>query len=461
MTKKIGYYLLDLLINMAICLFFCTRSVPQNKQAHEQKLFSQNEDHLFFHFMKATQSLKSLWDSGENMHDPRISSWPCSKRPFDQKTDPSFLQCNPLYLQCLFAEERPLKIPFTVHQKTFHYSLQKSFPPISSLSSEKRVYKIIPKYQSDGGGLPPYGLLVYLQIEEFPGVRLPVMLDFSCRETFLPINTYAYGPMKKNITVPLQQFQPQSSLPSFDNDSFEDWIWDNSFQDIYIDRFLVTYNDLLHWPDLPLFQNQIPHLFMKAQAHLSAPATHIPEPVMKAFCQAQGMQILQAHVFDAATFLPRTLKKHSLGQSSQRGPYPWSKTLQKFVHDRLAPDCSLLFSSTCLEQKKISIHSSQDAGWIGISEILGGPLQYLPNPLHPKENLKASSWYFPADHPWQQLGMRSYWDKQGFNPENVDWNYMKRLYFNESPSLPPQSNSMDKLSIGFRCMRISDGEASL
>jgi len=255
--------------------------------------------------------------------------------------------------------------------------------------------------------------------------KLNILLENSCADTYLPNRTYGKGPFQ----------------------SRNDWKWDNLNRAIYIDKFQVTNRDIKEWMEYDLTAPNI--IIPKQSTALSAPTSNLTVVQMQRYCAFQGKQLLQAHFFDAATFYLGRKRKSGILFRSQ---YPWTRKAKSSFLYKAQNDleysfnkkyCSKIYSKECLNTTfPFYNHSTNSSSWMGIYQVFGGMLEYFDNPINQKQNINASSYYFPLTSRWHQLGVRSYWDGMHHAQKNFRWTKFG----------PPNIRST-QLKVGFRCMR--------
>jgi hypothetical protein len=157
---------------------------------------------------------------------------------------------------------------------------------------------------------------------------------------------------------------------------------------------------------------------------------------MENYCSFKGKQLMLAHYFDAATFLPMDMNE-VLPKKNNRSPYYWTKKKSEYK-----ADCNLVFAEECPAKKSFRLNMTGPT-WAGIMDPMGGVFEAFRNPIDPESNLKASSYYFNFKSPWHKLGFRAGWDGDGFELNHFDFKGI-------NPSV-----GVDKFKVGFRCMRES------
>jgi len=289
----------------------------------------------------------------------------------------------------------------------------------------KRFYQVATRANANWPGAFHDGILVKLKIRERPGFSLEVELENNCNEAFLPQRKYALGLGQK---------------------SKKDFEWDSLGRVLAFDRFLVSNRDIVDWIE---FGEGEESLLQKVKGKvLAAPATFLRQDEMQKYCQWRGKSIMSALVFDAASFFPLHVEE-PVPNHVARGPYPWGRREQdSFLFSIKSgkeviineEKCNRVYAFECLNKIPFQFYSRHSVSWAGAYQVLGGYLEYLPNPVTPERNLKMSSFYFPFKSPWHRLGVRSFWDGKGHKHENFDQDVMPILDSNE-------------YEVAFRCMR--------
>ena len=155
---------------------------------------------------------------------------------------------------------------------------------------------------------------------------------------------------------------------------------------------------------------------------------------MENFCSFKGKQVMLAHFFDAATFLPMDLNE-KIPMKALRSPYYWTKKSSDYKSD-----CKLIYSKDCLAKAPYQLNSIGPT-WAGIQDSMGGVFEVFRNPIDPESNLRASSFYFDSKSSWHKLGFRAGWNGEGFDLRDFDFRGLNPFV------------AIDKFQVGFRCMR--------
>lgn len=326
--------------------------------------------------------------------------------------DRTYFQCNPDFFRCFVKVS---KNQFTVPQ------------------FEKIKLKIIPGDESEFVQISsplvdgyPYGIKFTLS-NKSKKYQSTFQFEDTCSDIYLPERIYAEGPVEKAGTK-------------------DDFRFDNFNQAIYVDKFLVTFRDIKEWIENDPIASE--GVARPVQSSWPYPAHHLTEKQMRNYCAFRGKQLMEAHIYDALSFYPPSLED-PYPVFNSRGPYPWTKKFKDSflfmaMHDPKfdfqADFCKQVFVKECRVLSKYKAHDRGHVTWNGAFQVMGGVLEAMRNSRAPKENLRASSYYFPAKSPWHQLGRRASWDGLGFTNENIDWGNKFKTQIEESD-----------LKISFRC----------
>jgi hypothetical protein len=355
--------------------------------------------------LQNSSEIHRIWNEGEDSREWNSVKEACLKHYKITSTfDESLLRCNPMLLQCN-----------SFFNKKLNYRFVK---PDSNDKNSEKLYRYLTKSNTAHLGLKSPGYLFTIE-DNLSHQRLNLFLADQCQEVFLQKRIYAYG-------------EEVLGKPSED---IEDYRFENFDQNIYIDRHLVTNFEINDWIDFgnPNFTKG---LRKKEADDLFIPASELNYTQMENYCSFKGKQMMLAHYFDAATFLPMDLDDLKPKRNT-RGSYYWGKKKSDFKED-----CSLLYAEECVGKKAFKLNSTGPS-WAGIMDPMGGILEAFRNPIDPESNLKASSFYFDFKSSWHKLGFRAKWDGEGFDLRHFDFKGINPI------------QSIDKFQVGFRCMRES------
>ncbi|MBY0415056.1 MAG: hypothetical protein K2Q18_12875, partial [Bdellovibrionales bacterium] len=344
-----------------------------------------------------SSEIHKLWLAGEESREWGLIKDACLKHlNISQTFDESLLRCNPLLLQChaLFSKNLTYRIvPFE--------------------EFDNSPYRYVTKANASFEGIQGSGIAVTIEDKQTKK-RMDMFLSDQCLEVYLEERIYAYG----------EQVEVKDG---------EDYRFDNFGRHIYFDSHLVTNAEVKDWikfgnPDLTR------GIKSKSGNDLLLPATDLLQSQMENFCTYKGKQLMMAHVFDAATFLPMDLNEKT-PKRNLRSPYYWTKKTNEYK-----PDCNLIYSKDCLAKSPYRLNSTSPT-WAGMQDSMGGVFEVVRNPIDPESNLKASSFYFDSLSSWHKLGFRAGWNGRGFDLRDFDFR-----------GLNPFVN-VDTFQVGFRCMR--------
>lgn len=344
-----------------------------------------------------SSEIHRMWIEGEESREWSLMKADCLKLLGVTKSfDESLLRCNPVLLQCFskFAKNQTFRLV--------------NLEEVGGLP-----YRSLTKSNSSYGGLREVGVAVTLE-DLKTKKRLDIFLEEQCQEIYLEERAYAYGEEVK------------------DKDA-EDYRFDNFNRHLYFDSHLVTNADINQWVKFgnPDFTRGLKE---RGGDELFLPAVDLNFTQMENYCSYKGKQVMLAHIFDAATFLPMDLNE-KIPKRNQRSPYYWTKKASEYK-----ADCNLIYSKDCLAKKPYQLNSTEPT-WSGLHDAMGGVFEAFRNPIDPESNLKASSFYFDSKSSWHKLGFRAGWDGDGFDVRNFEFRGLNPFV------------AVDKFQVGFRCMR--------
>ncbi len=357
----------------------------------------------------AAKELSRAWVNGRHERDQSLS---CPQFFFEWPLPPEALKCNPLFLKCLF-EKKPLNL--ADGRKVSFLFEQASLP-----------YKIVSKSLSRSLR-PGYALEVWIEAD---GERQRVWLEDTCSSIYLPQRVYGYGKRNKKK---------------------EDFLWDNFDYHWFIDRRQVTHREVLEWLE-QTGKRLKEKVSTQLKNHYRPVGSLYPEE-MRAYCQFRGKQLAQAHLLDAAFFLPGDIA-NPLPKIVFRGPYPWRRSRSGSFLAQLKSEkekkieiehCLKIPGRECQNRLKPFEEFSSSSTWSGVFQALGGLPEFVLNPLHPRRNVNISGYYFPLISSAHEIGQRVYWDGLGFHRSR----FSMRTF-----ALPRDVN---RVQVGFRCMKKRKG----
>lgn len=385
---------------LTVALGFFHQRNPNNELKAEQFV---QEKAALERLLQNSSEIQRLWNEGEDSREWNSWKKECLKlKKINAGFDESLLRCNPMLIECLATFNKKADYRFVKSSK-------------DNGSGEDRLYRYVTKSNTAHVHLNSSGYL--FSIEDLQSKKkIDLLLSDNCREVFLQNRAYAYG----------EEVQGKEA---------EDYRFDNFNQNIYIDRNLITNAEINDWID---FGNSdfTKGLKKKTGDDLVLPATDLLYDQMLNYCSFRGKQLLLAHYFDAATFLPMDLKE-LLPEKNNRSPYYWTKKRSEFKED-----CDLIYAQECPGKKSFRLNVTSPT-WAGLTDAMGGVLEVFRNPIDPESNLKASSFYFNFKSQWHRLGFRAKWDGEGFDLRHFDFKGF-------NPEM-----AIDKFQVGFRCMRES------
>lgn len=306
--------------------------------------------------------LKSRWIRGDKENSYQNSKWTCDKLiPNKLNVDTAYFECNPDYLSCVFSGSIPDVAP--------HFETQvanKNYQVIAE------VLGLISKSELNHPVAPAFGIKLRLSLKNAPHLGHEVILEDTCRMTYLPERLYRY---KYPSGV-----DPKKSI-----------LWDNFHRSIYIDRFMASNRDVKDWV---LETKQTNIKFEKNPNYWPAPSVTLNLGQRKKFCSWRGAKLLEAPIYQAATFLPQDLT-HPMGVGSTLSETSWAREKNKTLFAKNAneltiADCEQAYVKEC-EGKPFKYFSTNSSSWSGIFQIMGGISEQMRNPIHSNYQFKTST----------------------------------------------------------------------
>lgn len=384
-----------LVLLFAAAAWFYLWRVEKNLEQRIQRL----EDKKALHF-KALE-LEEMWHTGQ-YSSPRTEAINCDELGGEKLDEISrrFLQCNPDVLRCWLRQTEHFS-PYTVEKADRFFKIH-----YGALGRQLEITLKAPKTE----------------------VVKSFMLGNTCRDRYLPQGQYALGVPK---------------------DERADWFWDNHGRWIFVDKFPVSNRDIREWWINAKFEDaQKPELkFKNDLAWLMKPSTDLLAKTQNLYCASIGGQVLKAHIFDAAAFYPSEVENVEI---LPRGPYPEGPRRQdsylgqtQMLGETIDVQklCRTFYSQECKENQELFAHTELASSWMGIFHVLGGDFEHLPNPVRPKRNLKLSSFHYPLNSEWHEIGQRGFWSGEGHQYKDFNWR-------TQDPDTKAES-----YGVSFRCYR--------
>jgi hypothetical protein len=390
--RFIAPVLICAVIVITVFIFYKKLGNHNEKSDH----FVQDKEALL-RLIQNSSEIQRLWGEGEESREWSLIRNACLKHfNISDKFDESLLRCHPLLIEC-----------HALFSKNLNYKILKND------DGTDLHYRYLTKANTSHVKISGAGISISLQ-DLVTKRRLDIFLADQCQEVYLEQRAYAYG----------EEVQEKDAI---------DYRFDNFNRHLYLDLHLVTNSEVNDWirfgnPDSTIGLKE------KLGNDLFMPATELTFKQMENYCSFKGKQVILAHFFDAATFLPMDLAE-LIPKKNSRSPYYWTKKKSEF-----RPDCNLFYFKECLSKAPYRLNSISPT-WAGLQDSMGGVFEVFRNPIDPESNLKASSFYYEAKSSWHKLGFRAGWDGEGFDYRNFDFRSINPFV------------GVDKFEVGFRCMR--------
>lgn len=324
--------------------------------------------------------VQKRFESGDTAGELLLNSTACVEELGNVKgIDALYSRCNPDFLQCIYSGkigDAKKDLSFKYEGKVF---LAEFVPYI-----DKKIYQVLSRTNSSGTFLPAFAYEFRLRFKEYPHSVMTFSLENSCSDVFLPRRKYAYGEEVKTEILE----------------------WDNFDANIFVDKFLVSNRDIREWNEAT--QGKI--TFDEKQ--LAMPATALRREEKQQFCSFHGKRLMEAHVFDAARFLPTDMSD-SEPVKVKRGPYYWTKDSKQtflFKKDKKLvnfENCHYAYVAEC--EKLVTFDPYYPSPtWMGINQALGGVVEFYRNSLFPGKSIKLSSSKFSVSDKVHVIGKHDF-----------------------------------------------------
>lgn len=324
------YYFVPLGLFLLVAIYISRQYLSSNRKASNKLIVSKGE---------LLKSLQNAWQTGGLDILSKKDNPEClALLSNNQNISDEFYQCNPSYLNCyLSGFNFKGYIPLKLKDQFFEF--------------DKRGNVVITLIKAD----------------EYFRVRL---FD-TCSDVFLPQKKYSAG-MKRE----------------------QNFIWDNFNQNIFVDKYYVSNQDVLLW------KQRTGQRITKKEKKLpiAAPYLTLDTELMKKYCYEQGKELLQTHIFDAASFIPN---KEDNPKVVKKFPYHWSK---RRTFEEL--ECFNVYHKGCESKRSYKFYESMSTSWVGINYVLGNYMEYVLNPFDNNKNLKVSSFYKDEKSHWHEIAAR-------------------------------------------------------
>lgn len=428
MKSKLRYGIIGLLVGMILILGYLGVIWSDNQDDSVAELNFLERTIL----LEAARDVESLFRDPENNKSWALFSQNCLKEYNLSEKEGFKLACSSEILQC-YQQFLKSKNKSIIEKKVLVDGKSKNLKVDFDLSFGKdQFYKLL--FPSTSEDINIVGKTVQIKLMTNQKSDLIVNLEDRCHQVYLDERYFAYGEDQKDNSLEIT--------------------FDTFHKNYFLDKFLVTVKDYNDWrlSDPKNYSHLKPIIEHKKFFH---PVTHLKKNEMHGYCSFVGKQVMMAHLMDAATFIPFDLRSKQ-STSFERGSYYWVKKnseswislAKRNKEDSLSlENCRLLYGKECAE-KFPTLHFGDEPTWSGLLQVMGGPFEYLHNPINEEENLRASSKYFSVFSEWNKLGKRFYWDGEGHKVAHF------RISAEEKgiEQIPPEFSGKD-LEIGFRCFQ--------
>jgi hypothetical protein len=346
-------------------------------------LLEEKEDLLTKAFLSAIPDIKKRWFEGDFEGSYSTKKWQCQNLPNNIIVGDEYFKCNPDFLACWLRGEisnnEKLKKPIWEYRDI-------KIEPTELLPGKH--FQLVMKSQSLNSQIPRSSVMISL-IHQQSDTKMNLLLEDSCRVTYLPQRLYRYR------------------LPGNDGESL---LWDNFHRHFFIEKFFVSKRDIKDWIEETDYQVSFSY---NDPSEWPQPSTDLTRSEQIKYCQWKGGKLLEAYLFDAATFLPLNISDpYGVGSSLSYLPWQMGKPISHEIEIN-EKECRKIYAEECEEKFKLIPFSKDSASWIGIFDVMSGIAENFHNSFHPDLNQKESSSLYKMSDPKQQLGLRVKGTKKG------------------------------------------------
>jgi hypothetical protein len=385
------------------------------------------------HSQSIIKQVQSYWDYPDRLKNIDWAQSECPWWDFKNFHEPTDLRQNFLVFRCLLAGKVKKNDQVSLTNKITDFAFTntdgisqnyylKKFHPETDFFEHMIKSNLLPNEY-----LPFEGIKLIIAKNEEENFSLAFTLSYDQKIKYLPQASYYYGQDINQLPIALRQ-------GAASNQQFAQVKpWDNVGRFILIDKQPVRNFEFFLWSKSSEIKNSIAASLLKPEEAVS----YLTRFNQELYCQSRGMQLLDAAIFDAATFYRdirdyKDEKARSLFYFGNRWP--------------LKNKCQLQTTLNCVKEKISQNKSEMQISWMGLLSISDN-FESLANNFDPVFNLRAGSKYFKENSAWQYLANRLTWDGVGFAQENFKW--VSSITGSKLESIPIESN----LPIQFRCMK--------
>ncbi len=409
--------LVGLILVLVGIFFFIEMFLSGNVSKKNEK----KETHKLY---KRLLLIKSARELESFFRDPINHKWwplvadECLKKYHLSEKESYRLSCSGQILQCLYDFKKIKNKPLIIERMNgISYEVR-----LVTLN-EKYLFDVLVPSNNESTDITHQAFGIKLALNQGEE-KFDAMLENNCHEVFLDERYFAYGEKKA--------------------DKNSEIYFDTIGKKYFIDVHLMTKADYNYWLRVKPHENL--SMFTDHKYDFE-PVTHLKLKQMQDLCSFYGKQIFRADLFDAATFIPFEMREKT-SKNYERGSYYWVKKnseawIVKNPKEINEKNCKLIYGEEC-KSKFPQLKWGSEPTWAGLKEVMGGVFEYVYNPIDSKENLRASSFYFPLSSSWHKLGKRAFWDGEGHDSAHFN--------FGDGDQLPMVYKGKN-LEVGFRCMR--------
>lgn len=195
-------------------------------------------------------------------------------------------------------------------------------------------------------------------------------LTDRCHMSYLPQKKYSYG-----LTN-----EPQ-------------YLWDNLSQNIYIDKFYVSNQDIYNWnPNLIKESNYRANLNLSTDQKIK-------------YCGSKGKKLLEARFFDAASFIYDQDQKNNYFYKHKTS-FTKGRSFLSSNDELSIKNCYRAYVKGCEKFYEFKNFDDMSLTWIGINYSLGSHPEEMVNRFDNDLNFKESSMHLDKNSKAHKVGHR-------------------------------------------------------
>lgn len=378
-------------------IFYFYSSSQTEEVSYKPAVTRQDWDNL----QNFISSIQELWNYPDRLKQIDWKKVECPLWDFKNHYQLVDIRQNFLVLSCLLnGKVRQTGLKKSVFVNQFKVGEHNYF--LKKWGSTQEYIKHIKKTDILNDYLPFEGVALAIGKVGNADFEFVFSLSYDQKLKFLPQANYYYGQdlnqlphkYRSSLSRSNQNFAPVRS-------------WDNMGRYFVIDKMPVRNIDL----SLTSLFKEKRHQLAPDLMSLGLVVKYLNLSEQNAFCESRGMQLLDAAIFDAATFY-RNIRNYER-ETSRSLYYFGDRWIGKNKCDlQKTKECNRHIEKDYVQELQIS--------WMGLMSFVE-EFESLKNDYDPYFNLHPGSKYFSEKSAWQFLGNRLMWSGLGLSPDEFKW----------------------------------------